>query len=242
MITWAAMIKRPVVLTLCGVLGLAAVSMSASQDTDALSVRVVAVNGSPLPWQPGKELSLGASPKNIVISFGRPSDANQRVTRYQTKLEGFESEWQNGGGEMFVTIRFLNASGEPVAQKDFTVHRNSAGWCGSLESSTFTHRRETLTAPADAARLLFIMTSAGGPTTMGIYVVDDLSVSRFSGSNGPPEVLLRDPFHEGTAEDEPPNQAPAGWVRDGTHPSMAKVVEIGQAPKRERWRWWTTIQ
>jgi signal transduction histidine kinase len=111
------------------------------------------------------------------------------------------------------------------------VHGQSAGWNGTLETSTFTHRHETFSAPLDASRLWVILSSAGGPTTVGTYVVDNVIVSRLSATNGPPEVLLRSPSPQELARSSSLNQAPEGWERDGTRPSMAKIIEIGQDPK-----------
>jgi signal transduction histidine kinase len=151
--------------------------------------------------------------------------------RLRTKLEGIDKDWQERGGEMFVTIRFYNGSGDLVAQKAFEAHGESAGWNGTLQSSTFIHRRETLSVPPDASRLWVVLSSAGGPSTVGIYIVDDVIVSKLSTTNGSPTVLLRSPSPEELARLNSPNQAPDGWVRDGTRPSMAKIVEIDQNPK-----------
>jgi signal transduction histidine kinase len=228
--TWAAT-KPSAMLTLLGALGLVAVSMNAAQDTNLLAIQGVAVDNRPLSWRPGKELSLGAFPKNIVFNFGPETNSSQKFARLRTKLEGFDKQWQAGGGEMFVTIRFYNGSGDLVAQKVFTAHGESAGWNGTLESSTFTHRRESFSAPLDASRLWVIFSSAGGPATVGTYIVDNVIVSRLSASNGPPEVLLRSPAPQELAKMTSLNQAPEGWGHDGTRPSMAKIVEIGQNPK-----------
>jgi hypothetical protein len=103
---------------------------------------------------------------------------------------------------------FYNKSGDLVAQKSFEAHGESAGWNGTLESSTFTHPRETFSAPLDASRLWVILSSAGGPTTVGIYIVDNVIVSRLSASNGPPEVLLRSPLPQELAKISSLNQAP----------------------------------
>jgi signal transduction histidine kinase len=230
MMTWAAF-RRSVVLALLGALGLAAVPICGAQDANAPAIHGVMVDNQPLSWQLGKELSLGTFPRNVVFNFGPGNNASNKVMRLRTKLEGFDKEWQDGGGEMFVTIRFYNGSGDLVAQKVFSARGESAGWNGTLEGSTFTHRRESFSAPLDASRLWVIVSSAGGPTTLGIYIVDNVIVSRLSTSNGPPEVLLRSPLPQEMAKITSLNQAPDDWERDGTRPSMAKVVEIGPSPK-----------
>jgi signal transduction histidine kinase len=66
---------------------------------------------------------------------------------------------------------------------------------------------------------------SGGPEqTVGVMVIDDLSVSNTSGKNGEPEVLL---FSSRLAEDkelEQPLAVPRGWMRDGSKPSAAVLL------------------
>ncbi|HEX4119297.1 MAG TPA: ATP-binding protein [Verrucomicrobiae bacterium] len=217
-------------LKFLAMLGMAAISGRAASGPEFPVIQSVVVDNTPLSWNPEKELNLGAFPRNILFNIGLPTNSNEKMLRLRTKLEGFDKDWQDGGGEMFVTIRFYNAGGDVVAQKTFSVHGESAVWNGTLKGSTFTHRRETFSAPLDASRLWVIISSAGGPTTVGIYVVDNMIVSRLSGSNSPPEVLLRTPFPQESSMITSLNQAPPGWDRDGTRPSMARIVEVGQTP------------
>jgi signal transduction histidine kinase len=230
MITWMAA-KRSAVLILLGVLGVSSVPAPAAPDANPPLIQGLEVGNKPLSWQPGRELDLGTFPRNIVFHVGPPADSSQKFMRLRTKLEGVDKNWQEGGGTMFVTIRFYNGAGDLVAEKLFEVHGDSAGWNGTLETSAFTHRRETFTAPLDATRLTAVVSSAGGPTTVGIYIIDNLIVSRLPASNGPPEVLLRSPSLQGSSKVSSLNQAPPGWERNGTRPSMAKIIEIGQNPK-----------
>jgi signal transduction histidine kinase len=230
MITWMA-VKPSAVLTLLGLLGVAVVSVRAEPELNLPVIQGVVVDNRPLSWQAGKELSLGSFPRNIVFNVGPPANSSQKFMRLRTKLEGFDKEWQDGGGTMFVMIRFYNGSGDLVAQKSFDAHGESAGWNGTLETSTFSHRRETFSAPLDASRVWVIFSSAGGPTAVGTYIVDNVIVSRLSTSNGPPEVLLRSPLPQEMAKITSLNPTPDGWERDGTRPSMAKIIEIGQNPK-----------
>jgi signal transduction histidine kinase len=205
--------------------------MSAEQNTNALTIRRVEVGNKVLSWHQGRELSLGAFPRNVVFTFGPGPGSNQKFMRLRTKLEGFDKDWRQGGGEMYVTIRFYNASGDLVGEKQFVSRGESAGWKGTLEDSTFTYRRETVSAPLDASHVWVVISSAGGPTAIGIYVVDKLIVSKLSTNNTQPEVLLRSPVLDEPAGIPSLNQSPEGWARDGTRPSMAKIVEVGREPR-----------
>jgi signal transduction histidine kinase len=230
MFTWFAA-KPFASSTLLVALGVTAVSARTAQDLEPPVIQGVQVDNRPFTWRPGNELNLGSFPRNIIFNIGPESNSSQKFIRLRSKLEGIDKEWQDGGGTMFVTIRFYNRSGDLVAEKSFEAHGESAGWNGTLEGSTFTHRRETLSVPLDASRLWVVLSSAGGPTTVGTYIIDTLIVSRLSASHGPPEVLLRSPGPQELARITSPNQAPEGWERNGTRPSMAKIVEIGQNPK-----------
>src|SRR5262249_2380390 len=100
----------------------------------------------------------------------------------------------------------------------------SAGWNGELKTSTFTHRRETVIVPPRATSFWVVMSSAGPPATVGMYVVDHLVVSKLADS-GSANVLLQLPFDRGT-NTEGVSGVPLGWTRDGIHPSMAKTIEL----------------
>ena len=144
-------------------------------------------------------------------------------------MEGYESSWHEVTAEMALTVRFYNSSGDQIDQNIYPVKGESTGWTGSLKTSSLTHRRETLVVPPLASRLLIVISSAGPPETVGIFVVANLEVSKSSGTLGS-IILLQSPFendHADHVNDDPP----AGWMHDGTRPSMAKIVKFGQEPQ-----------
>ncbi len=195
-----------------------------------LQIDAVTVKGRQLPWHSGQELKTGAFPEEIKFRFGPVSNSGWAPIRLRCKLEGYEGSWHEGPGSMTLTVRFLNAAGERVAQSTFQVSGNSTGWNGSLETSTLTHRRITLTVPRGANQAQVVISSAGPPETVGVYVVDDLVMSRASPRQGAPTILLRSPFDR-TSASAPTDKGPPDWIRDGIRPKMAQVVELGQTPK-----------
>jgi signal transduction histidine kinase len=193
---------------------------------DALVIQSVTVQGKTLRPTAGEELSLGASPENVTFYFG-PNPSNRIPMRVRCKLDGYDAAWNVGGGFMYLEIRFVDDAGEQVDFKSFKAQGDSTGWNGTLESSVLTHRRETVVVPPRATHVQILMSSAGPPATVGIYVVDDLELSKVGGTGQPSEVLLRAPV-DGSADD---NRDTQGWIRDGLHPQMAKIIELARYPK-----------
>jgi signal transduction histidine kinase len=207
-------------------LPMVALPVQATEDTDVLEVKSVTVNGKPLPLQGKENIGLGPFPENIVFGFGPGTNAVKPPLRQRYMLEGYENTWHEGAAEMGLTVRFYNDSGDQIGQNIYRINGESTGWTGSLKSSSLTHRRETLVVPPQATRLLIVISSAGPPDTVGIYVVANLVVSKSSGNLGN-VVLLQSPFDNDRAGDD----LPAGWMHDGTRPSMAKAVKFGQDPQ-----------
>ncbi len=193
-----------------------------------LEIQSVSVDGKQAVINSRGKANLGPFPKSIALNFGPARNAVRVPIRLRYKLDGVDSGWQEAGGEMNLTVRFYNDAGDQINQNIFTVAGDSPGWDGSLKTSLLTHRREAVVVPPQASRIMIVISSAGGPNTVGIYVVDNLVISRIN-SNGEAQALLRWPFDSGQkvyAE----NYLPDGWMHDGTHPSMARIVEVGKDP------------
>jgi signal transduction histidine kinase len=205
------------------------VSLWAAEDTNTLEIQSISVNGKSLSFQGKESVSLGSSPENIIFSFGPGTNAGKPPLRLRYMLEGYENIWHEMSTDMGMNVRFYNSSGDQISRHIYPVSGETTGWTGSLRNSLLTHRRETLVVPPQAARLVIVISSAGPPDSVGIYVVANLVVSKSSGSQGN-VILLQSPFdndNRDLAGDDPP----AGWVHDGTRPSMARVVKFGQDPQ-----------
>jgi signal transduction histidine kinase len=198
-----------------------------AQTANRVQINAVAVQGEPLSWRSGKELSLGASPGNILFSFGPATNASPPPMRLRYKLDGYDPDWHDGDANMFLMIRFYDKTGEQVGQQFFNVKGQSAGWNGTPKNSRLTHREESLAAPPGSAKFQMTISSGGPPQTVGILVVENLTVSKLSMTNSAPTVLLRPPF-QGPTDQEEPN--PPGWTRAGTRPSMAKILKLDDPP------------
>lgn len=80
------------------------------------------------------------------------------------------------GGEMRLTVRFLDGGGNGP-DNHFVVTGNSAGWAGTAAASTFSVRNHQLLVNQPGAVTMRVqLVSGGGDTTIGTYLIDDLSV------------------------------------------------------------------
>lgn len=184
------------------------------------------VGGNARKWQHGDELRLGPSPEGVTFNFGPVTNSGWSPTRLRYKLEGYDDGWKEEPVAMCLTIRYADEHGDQIGQVVFEAAGQSAGWNSTLTNSMLSHRRETLVVPPSAYRVWATISSGcGPPAVVGIYLVDDLVVSRLSAGNEQPEVLL----HPTLGRE--PDAVPADWMRDGIRPSMAKVVEFGTDPK-----------
>lgn len=202
-------------------------SSSAMPNSTRLKIKSVSADGKNYSWREGEAVRLPSFSENVAFGYGAASQSNRVPTRLRYKLEGFEHEWHESWGQMFLAIRFLDEAGEQIARKTWNVSGESLGWNGELASATLNHRREMLVVPAGAARLQVSISSGGPAGTVGIYVVDGLVVSKISGAAN--KVVLRSPVGQRLPE-QSIGQDWLEWVRNGTRPSMAKIVEIGRNP------------
>jgi signal transduction histidine kinase len=213
-----------IVLQFCLGVTVAAPHLPDTHSTDGIKIQSMAINGKTISLSGKSKINSGPTPQNITFTFGQVTNSTRAPIRVRYKLDGYDSAWHEGGGEMFLLLRFYNEAGDAIGQKSFSVYGDSAGWSGELKGSTFSHRRETVIVPPKAANFWVVMSSAGPPATVGMYVVDHLVVSKLADS-GPAPVLLQAAFDRATLFD-PTNQAPVGWTRDGVHPSMAKIIDL----------------
>lgn len=210
---------------------LIAQTLFGADETNLIEIRSVVVNGKSQPFQHKESVNLGTHPENIVFGFGAATNGSHPPLRLRYRLEGFDTAWHEDGAEMSLTVRFYNNAGDQISQSIYPVHGESTGWTGSLKTSSLTHRREILVVPPQAQRLLVVISSAGPPDTVGIYVVANLTVSKSAGGSSD-AILLQSPFLA-DQNDQTNDELPTGWMHDGTRPSMARIVKFGQDPQTQ---------
>jgi signal transduction histidine kinase len=204
-------------------------SFSAAEDNDqstnSILIRTITVDGKAVRFRQNSSASLGSSPHAVLFHVEPNAGVKEAPIRIRYRLQGYDNEWHDRRGQMGLSIRFYDNSGDMISEQIFWVQDESVGWTRSFITSSLIHRRETLVVPPHTDKVMVVVTSAGPKDTVGVYAVADLTVSKTS-SNGLPVVLIRSPFEQPRAAIT--KQGPEGWVRDGTHPSMARIVGIGQ--------------
>src|SRR5207244_6716046 len=126
-------------------------------------------------------------------------------------------------GEMRLTVRFLDAL-DNGPDNHFVVSGQSAGWQGSIESSSFVKRNQSLTVPAGAVKMRCALVSGGPEATTGVYLIDDLSVARAPrAALLPGNFWLNSTFETGSGLDQT-NGAPSNWNRGGSDTTICQVT------------------
>lgn len=201
-----------------GMLGVSVVSHAEPGQVASPAAAEIVVDGKPVPTT-SEALRIPAAHGSVSFRLGRPveedAEGNRRV-RY--KLDGVDNGWRQNRSQMSFMVRFADSGGDQVGQRIFEVEGISTGWRGSVETSTFTERRETVRVPADSTFLTVAISSSGPPTAMGIYVVRGLKIFRNTPSGA---ELLFSAAPSRTVSDA------GAWRRSGTRPSMAKMLRVG---------------
>ncbi len=211
---------------------IAAGSLPTNHQSNILEIQSLAVEDKSISLSQETKIRLKPYSKGISIFFGPSTNSTGIPVRLHYKLDGYDRSWREDGGEMCLMARFYDESKNQIEQKKFSVNGHSAGWQQGLKDSSLTHRQETLVVPPRTSQLMIIIASTGAPSTVGVYALTDLIVSRISKSDQL-ETLLQFPFDQ-SQKDYVSAHIPYDWVRDGTHPSMAKIVELGKdsSPKK----------
>jgi signal transduction histidine kinase len=223
-------VLRPAILAFPICILMLAQDLFAGAATDDVQINSLTVDGKQKPLQHGKSVNLGSSPQEISFGFAPGTNSGPAPFRIRYRLEGYENNWNVGGHWMYLAIRFYNESGDQISQTMFKVVGDSAGWNGSLKNSTLAHRRETVVVPPQASRVWIVISSAGPPDAVGIYVVANLVLSKSSAKLAS-DVLIQSPFDH-QFNDASNSPALSGWTRDGNTPSMAKIIKFGQEPEQ----------
>ena len=128
-------------------------------------------------------------------------------------------------GQMRLTVAFLDTGGNTINQTPFQVSSNSVGWVGTVAGSTFVSRLQAVSVPSGAAKIRILLTSGGPAATVGIMVIDDLSVTLHPATVLTGNFFPNPTFENGDQMDNPTAATPAGiWHRGGSDGSIDQVT------------------
>lgn len=159
------------------------------------------------------------------LRFGpNPASSNPPV-RLRYRLEGFDKEWREAGGEMRLNVRFMDAADLTLSARDFSVKGESAGWLGTVTRSRFDRRREVVKVPERAVKMQLELFSGGSEQTVGIMAIDDLTVSVAKVGDEKLESVLFKSRLDVVMDADHLLTNPTGWMRDGSKPSIAVLLK-----------------
>jgi two-component sensor histidine kinase len=186
----------------------------------------VLVDGSPLPDRLQREIPHSA--EHIIFTIGDTSKAAGDFNRMRFRLEGKDYGWRQLDGSAVFTVCFYDQAHNRFGQRNFERKGRSAGANRDFTKAYFTHRRETIVVPANAVQMEPIISSAGSPASVGVYLVKNVRITR-ANADGARETV----FDEKSSPPSSKEALEAAWKADGSHPSMAQVMDLTSSEGRE---------
>jgi hypothetical protein len=127
-------------------------------------------------------------------------------------------------GEMRLSVSFLDGADGVIVQTHFVTTGQSAGWQGTVTGSEFTKRNQAVVVPPGAVKVRCSLVSGGPAETLGVMIVDDLSVAL------PPQAALlagnfwlNSTFETGSNLEQT-NGTPANWSRGGNDSVICQIL------------------
>lgn len=135
-------------------------------------------------------------------------------------------------GEMRVTVGFFTADGNFINETHFVASGNSAGWLDTIAGSPFVKRQQEVRVPVGAGKIRVSMVSAGPVETVGVMVLDDLTVALHPTTVQTGNLFPNPTFEEGDQLDNPTGALPAGiWARGGSDGSIDQVSIVNSVSR-----------
>jgi signal transduction histidine kinase len=158
----------------------------------------------------------------LIFHIGPNPQVTTPPMRVRYRLEGWDDEWQDLDGIMFLSLRFMDANGRRISSVPLPRKGLSAGWTGDPRTSPFRKASESIVVPPRARRVQIYLGSGGSPQTTGIWLVKALRLFAAAGSDQPERLLFDERLQEGVDLGQPEGVLP-NWQREGTNSHTPQV-------------------
>jgi signal transduction histidine kinase len=179
-----------------------------------------------------KRLRISSKVQRLEFRFGPDPSSSNPPVRFRYQLEGVDQDWREAGGEMRLTVKFLDSANNTVGAADFVARGETPGWAVNVVDSRFAQHREHVTVPPRAVGMQMELFSGGDEQTTGIMVIDELTVSQAGSTNAFPETRLFSSRLAGGKDLDQPLGVPRGWMRDGSKPAIAQMLRLNHQEPR----------
>jgi len=169
-------------------------------------------------------LALRSEDFPLTIRIGSAPTDKAPMVRLRTRLEGWQDEWQDHEGQMWLVLRFLDGNNQAVSSAAFIREGDSPGWGGLPQNSRLSRRVDEAVVPERSSRVQLLLVSGGTPRTTGFWAVRELSISVLAEGNEAataPRLYHLEPLRGSNLES--PQGTPDGWTRDGTGLSAPRL-------------------
>jgi len=160
----------------------------------------------------------------LTIDLGTAPPGKPPVVRLRSRLEGWQDEWQDHDGQMWLVLRFLDGSNRAVSSAAFIRNGESPGWGGLPQNSRLHRRVDEAVVPEHTSRVQILIVSGGTPLTTGFWAIRSLRLTASVGgsdSTSAPPIYRLDQLRGMNLES--PQGNPDGWLRDGTGLSTPRL-------------------
>jgi signal transduction histidine kinase len=204
-------------------------SFTAAGRSQALTLQPLPAGGGKpgaVPVQTYASLRIPLSAQALDFRIGPNAELPVEPSRMRFRLEGWDEDWRDPEGFMWLTVRFLDENGQRISDASLPRAGQSPGWTGDPTQSVFRRYAETVVPPTRTRQMQLLLASGGGGRTVGAWLVKSLRVVVPGGDNRTERVLLDEQVELGDDLDKPQG-VPQGWRREGTHTRATQVFTFG---------------
>ena len=173
---------------------------------------------------PVTTLKLPPRPGRVDFNFAPVDAAKQRPLRLRYKLDGFDQEWREAGGEMKLLVITQDASNHVFSYNEIPFLGESQGWHGSLDRSDFESRQASVELPEGTEKLQVLLISED-LSILGVVAISRFRVLRTNSAGRVENVWPDSNLEEGEHLDRPDGQ-PRYWQRGNFGAHMAHVYQL----------------